>query len=843
MGAALLLGLGLALIMALGRGGKAAAPKKREELPELDVDPYAYAQTLEPGTGLPGEGVPGVPGEAPGLPGAPGGPGVPGFPGAPGVSDGTSDQAIADAREAAVRAEMAEKQAAAIAAARAASEREIAAAREAGEREAEAARMAAAAAEQAAAEAAQREQEALAAANELRAGRGALDAAAQEDLARARQAQADAERLAAEARAAAEEARAEGDAAKKAAKAAEAKAKSDQAKQAQMVAEASTKRANAEIAKAKAEFEKEKAALLAAQKEGKKKSDAEAQVAEKQAQEGAAKQDAEKRENEASAKRAEEERKLKEAKEKALIERAKRVEAEMMAKERARIEAIMKKREADARARDAEKKRQEAIAERNREKAEEAKRQKAAADKAAQEAAKKEAQAKKIDAITRIRRDLEAKGTVVKNIFMEAVKRRQAAVRSIGPTPTPPKKKEAPGVAQKIKIVQGALIESVNYLYQRARAKGDKRSRAQLAADNKVPLTQVFNAAGVPMPSNTTSLFWTQPLKTVAAMADKAVKNWKLKVDTKFGTSASATSGYAFVGAEESQQKSVNVVAAHFRKMGVDLGKPDPNKPFWKQPIDKIRDQATRAANTIPLPARAAKPPPVAPPSVPEVRPAAPAPTVRPPTKAEVAKLQQALVRAGAVPAAQAGKFVDGLLGPSTAQAVSRVLRRSVTPAQIAANLMAIMVQVDAAAKQPVRTAPPKPAPSPAPPAAPSVMLLQRKLVTLLAALPASPRKTALGKVIQDPNRFPDGKMGSRTVAAVRAALAKPSANAAGITRNLPAVIAAVDAVIKKYRPSSTSGVGPYYDFYGVGSTYPQPTRRGGMGGGISLISLGGWNS
>lgn len=64
--------------------------------------------------------------------------------------------------------------------------------------------------------------------------------------------------------------------------------------------------------------------------------------------------------------------------------------------------------------------------------------------------------------------------------------------------------------------------------------------------------------------------------------------------------------GYDFVGAsipkKETRQASTNVVATHFKKLGIPLGKPDPRVAFWKQPIEQIADQLANAINTIPLP-------------------------------------------------------------------------------------------------------------------------------------------------------------------------------------------------------------------------------------------------
>ena len=53
---------------------------------------------------------------------------------------------------------------------------------------------------------------------------------------------------------------------------------------------------------------------------------------------------------------------------------------------------------------------------------------------------------------------------------------------------------------------------------------------------------------------------------------------------------------------KESKQASVNVVAAHFKRLGIPTGKPDPKLAFWRQPAAVIADQVAKAVNSLPMP-------------------------------------------------------------------------------------------------------------------------------------------------------------------------------------------------------------------------------------------------
>ncbi len=622
MGAALLLGLGLVLIMALGRGVRAEPkklpiPKKEEELAELDIKPYDYAMTEKPGT---------------------------------------SDQAIADAREAGAREGAAEKEAAAAAGARAAAEKEIEAAREAGAAETAAARDAAAAAEAAAAEAGEREAAANAAAAREAAEKESAIAISREEAGRAREAQAEAERLASEARAAAEAARAETDETRRQQAAEIARAKAEAAKAAQMAAVASTKRANAAIAAAQEKAAKEGAAVKAAEDARQKKGDAQQAVADKKAKKIAAAAEAEAKQ--AKAKQAEEAAKARQraAATKAAQERARKEGAAREAERLSREEAEKKAAEARGRAKAA------AAAQRGADQ-EEANRQAAAARAAAEEARAKEVQADKLAAGTAVREDLEVKRKIVSQIFKGAVDRRQGAITTLKEVAPPPKPTVKPKVdPRKVLLVKkyyAAVKAYAHKVYQQRKGKplparilGEVAREFQRilklpAAGGRRPITELQLWA---MPFPMLKRRATQALVAAEATADARsftkIEQQQAQWKGKLSPSSSALlqqpglvagMGYDFVGAvgtrTETRSESVNVVARHFRRRGIDLGKPSRKKAFWRQSHGAIQKKALAAANTIPLPRGVQKPAPVAiapPPTRPTPAPPTPAPAVTP---------------------------------------------------------------------------------------------------------------------------------------------------------------------------------------------------------------------
>lgn len=53
---------------------------------------------------------------------------------------------------------------------------------------------------------------------------------------------------------------------------------------------------------------------------------------------------------------------------------------------------------------------------------------------------------------------------------------------------------------------------------------------------------------------------------------------------------------------KETVQASTSIVAAHFKKLGIPLGRPDPRLAFWRQPASAITAQLTNAINSIPMP-------------------------------------------------------------------------------------------------------------------------------------------------------------------------------------------------------------------------------------------------
>jgi hypothetical protein len=53
---------------------------------------------------------------------------------------------------------------------------------------------------------------------------------------------------------------------------------------------------------------------------------------------------------------------------------------------------------------------------------------------------------------------------------------------------------------------------------------------------------------------------------------------------------------------KETRQASTNAVAAHFRKLGIPLERPDARHPFWRQPAKVIADKLANAVNTLPVP-------------------------------------------------------------------------------------------------------------------------------------------------------------------------------------------------------------------------------------------------
>lgn len=53
---------------------------------------------------------------------------------------------------------------------------------------------------------------------------------------------------------------------------------------------------------------------------------------------------------------------------------------------------------------------------------------------------------------------------------------------------------------------------------------------------------------------------------------------------------------------KETAQVSTSVVATHFKKLGIPLGRPDPKLAFWRQPAPAIAAQLQNAINSVPMP-------------------------------------------------------------------------------------------------------------------------------------------------------------------------------------------------------------------------------------------------
>lgn len=570
MGVAIIFGLGLVLLMALGRGGETAEvpkklplPKKDEDLPDLQIEPYAYAQEVE--EGIPGNYPSGIPGEASDI-------------------AVTSDEAIADAQAHGTAAEAAAVEAGAAVDAEAAAIAEMNAIQQSGAAQASAAEQAAnqAASDAAAAAAESQAATQYAAQQSSQAASSSAQADTLESQGNAQAAEA--------ARLQAQEAERKAEAARLAAMKAEEERQASEAREAE-------KRAEAERIEAQ-NRERAEAAAQAAQEANQRRQEAEAKAAE----EAAAKQQS--------------------------IEEA-RLRAEQ--------EAEAKRQEAIEHAQAAKEKQQEATAEQDRSKAEEASHEKNAAVAAAKESKASKDKSQKLSVAS----DMEHKRQIIANAFKAAVTRRRQAVSSVGPTPSKPKK-EDPEVAKKIAVVNGGLSQSFAYLVDKRQTQLKRKMTSPelnaFANANKVPIQQQFARNGVALPSQTTNLFWTLPLAEVKKKVAKAVSSSYVAADVKYGGGPVVADvkqlkglhpvakrqypdvvagydfvGYDFVGAaaaakKETEKASTSLVAAHFQRHGIDLGKPDPKKPFWKQPAATIAQKSLSAANTIPLPAGAQKP-------------------------------------------------------------------------------------------------------------------------------------------------------------------------------------------------------------------------------------------
>jgi len=236
----------------------------------------------------------------------------------------------------------------------------------------------------------------------------------------------------------------------------------------------------------------------------------------------------------------------------------------------------------------------------------------------------------------------------VAKAFEVTVAKRQAALMAIPAPPTPkslPPKAPAPGpsrlkpapkqtqeMALKIREVNNGIVRAYTYLLNRQQVKaGKKLSGSQLQSaikNNQVVVIQQFALNGVPTPSQSKSAFWILPLKEIRTKVARAVSYSYVQTDVKYGGGPVAdiknlralhptarkeysdVAGYDLVGAaakkmRESRQASVNLVAAHFRRLGIPLDRPNPKLAFWRQPIKVIADQLARAVNTMPLPASA----------------------------------------------------------------------------------------------------------------------------------------------------------------------------------------------------------------------------------------------
>jgi hypothetical protein len=222
---------------------------------------------------------------------------------------------------------------------------------------------------------------------------------------------------------------------------------------------------------------------------------------------------------------------------------------------------------------------------------------------------------------------LEQKRQTVAKAFEVTVAKRQAALMAIPAPPTPkslPPKAPAPGpsrlkpapkqtqeMALKIREVNNGIVRAYTAI-----------------KNNQVVVIQQFALNGVPTPSQSKSAFWILPLKEIRTKVARAVSYSYVQTDVKYGGGPVAdiknlrglhptarkeysdVAGYDLVGAaakkmRESRQASVNLVAAHFRRLGIPLDRPNPKLAFWRQPIKVIADQLARAVNTMPLPASA----------------------------------------------------------------------------------------------------------------------------------------------------------------------------------------------------------------------------------------------